>query len=308
MKVAILGAGGVGAYYGGVLAHAGHSVCFWARGANLDALRRRGLEVRTPEQTFSVAVTATDIAAQLGQVELAIIAVKSYSLEAVAPAAQAVASRGATVLPLLNGVDAAERLMSLGVPREALVGGLTFISAERVAPGVVERKSAFQSIVVGELGGGTSARTRAIVTALRSASVDARDTDHVEVELWQKFVFIASLATVCGLARTSIGPVRAAPRGEDFIAEAVGEAVGVGRARGVGLPADQAARTVAMIQALPPQMRPSFLSDLERGGPTELEALMGAVARMGKEKGLPTPLHSAATAALSAALARPSPA
>ncbi len=303
MDIAILGAGGVGAYYGGMLARSGQAVRFWARGANLDALRNRGLEVRTPEGTFTVDVSATDVATNLGQVQLAIVAVKSYSLPAVASAARTLASRGATVLPLLNGVDAAERLTSLGVPREALVGGLTFISAERVAPGVVERKSAFQAIVLGELGGGTSARVQTIVEALRGASLDARETNQVEVELWQKFIFIASLATVCGLARASIGPVRSAPKGGDFIAAAVGEGVAVARARGVSIPPDQLARTIANIQGLPPQMRPSFLSDLERGGPTELESLMGALTRMGQEVGIPTPVHLAATAALSASLA-----
>jgi 2-dehydropantoate 2-reductase len=305
VDVAILGAGGVGGYFGGVLARAGHGVRFWARGANLDALRRRGLEVRTPEETFTVPVTATDMAAELGQVELALVAVKSYSLPEVAEAARTVAVRGASILPLLNGVDAAERLTALGVPREAVLGGLTMISAVRIAPGVVERKSAFQSIVLGELGGGTSPRAQHIVEALRSAAVDARETPQVDVELWQKFVFIASLATVCGLGRSSIGPVRSAVQGAEFIAEAVGEVVSVARARGVQLPADQAARTVAMIQGLPPQMRPSFLADLERGGPTELDALMGAVSRMGHAVGVATPVHSAATAALAASLATP---
>lgn len=303
MDVAILGTGGIGGYYGGVLARAGHGVRFWARGANLDVLRLRGLEVRTPEETFTVRVTATDAAAELGQVELALVAVKSYSLPEVAAAARTVALRGATVLPLLNGVDAAEQLTGLGVPREALLGGLTMVSAVRVAPGVVERKSAFQSIVLGELAGGTSPRAQHIVAALRSASVDARETTQVDVELWQKFVFIASVATVCGLARSPIGTVRSAPRGAEFISDAVNEAVAVARARGVRLPVDQAPRTIALIQGLVPQMRPSFLADLERGGPTELDALMGAVARMGSELGVPTPVHSAATAALTASLA-----
>lgn len=303
MDVAILGTGGIGGYYGGVLARAGHGVRFWARGANLDVLRLRGLEVRTPEETFTVRVTATDAAAELGQVELALVAVKSYSLPEVAAAARTVALRGATVLPLLNGVDAAEQLTGLGVPREALLGGLTMVSAVRVAPGVVERKSAFQSIVLGELAGGTSPRAQRIVEALRSASVDARETTQVDVELWQKFVFIASVATVCGLARSPIGTVRSAPRGAEFITDAVNEAVAVARARGVRLPVDQALRTIALIQGLVPQMRPSFLADLERGGPTELDALMGAVARMGSELGVPTPVHSAATAALTASLA-----
>jgi 2-dehydropantoate 2-reductase len=303
MRVAILGTGGVGGYYGGVLARAGHDVRLWARGANLDALRGRGLEVRTPEGTFTVAVTATDVAAELGQVEFAVVAVKSYSLPDVAEAARTVALRGATLLPFLNGVDAAERLTALGVPREALLGGLTMISTARVAPGVVERKSAFQSIVLGELAGGTSPRVQRIVEALGSASVDARESSQVDLELWQKFVFIASVATACGLARSAIGAVRSAPQGAEFITAAVAEAVAVGRARGVHLPDDQTARTVATIQGLVPQMRPSFLADLERGGPTEMDALMGAVSRMGHEAGVPTPVHSAATAALAANLA-----
>ncbi len=303
VDIAILGTGGVGGYYGGVLARAGHGVRFWARGANLEALRSRGLEVRTPEETFTIRVTATDAAGELGPVELAVLAVKSYSLPEVAEAARTVARHGATILPLLNGVDAAERLVALGVPRTALLGGLTMISAARVAPGVVERRSAFQSVVLGELGGGTSQRAQHVVEALRSASVDARETDQVEVELWLKFVFIASVATACGLGRSSIGSVRSAPEGAEFVAAAVGEVVSVARARGVKLPADEPARTIAVIQGLPPGMRPSFLADLERGGPTELDALMGAVSRMGHEVGVPTPVHSVATAALTASLA-----
>jgi 2-dehydropantoate 2-reductase len=303
MDVAILGTGGVGGYYGAVLARAGHTVRFWARGANLDALRNRGLEVRTPEGTFQLDVMATEVADELGRVDFGLVAVKSYSLPEVAAAARTVALRGASLLPLLNGVDAADRLVGLGVPREALLGGLTMISAERVAPGVVERKSVFQSVVLGELGGGSSPRAQAIVEALRSASIDARESTQVDVELWQKFVFIASVATVCGLARAPIGRVRTAARGNEFIEAAVSEAVSVARAKGVRLPDEQKARTVATIQGLPPQMRPSFLVDLERGGATELDALMGTVSRLGHELGVPTPVHSAATAALAASLA-----
>jgi 2-dehydropantoate 2-reductase len=302
MKVAILGAGGVGGYYGGVLARAGHAVSFWARGSTLEALRSHGLEVRTPEGTFTVRVAATDVAAELGPVDFALVAVKSYSLREVGSAARAVALQGATVLPLLNGVETTEHLVALGVPREALLGGLTMISAERVAPGVVERKSAFQTIVLGELGGGTSPRVLRIVEALRSASIDGRASTDVELELWQKLIFIASVATVCGLARAPIGQVRLAPRGPEFVAAAVGEAVAVARAHGVHLPDDQMARTVATIEGLPPRMRPSFLVDLEKGGATELDALMGAVSRIGHQLGVPTPVHSAATAALGASL------
>jgi len=302
MDVAILGSGGVGGVYGGFLARAGHSVRLWARGDHLAALRSRGLTVRTPEETFTVRVQASDRAEDLAGVALAIVAVKTYSLEDVAPVARRLAEGGAAVLPLLNGVEASDRLAALGVPSGALLGGLTMISAERTAPGEVRRLSAFQRIVLGELAGGTSERAARIVEALRTAGIESRESANIRVELWEKLVFIASMATVCGLARTAIGPVRSAPQGRVFIAAAVREAVAVGRSRGVALSDEVAPRVTATIEGLPDAMRPSFLLDLERGGPTELDALMGAIARMGAEAGVPTPVHSAATAALSAAL------
>jgi 2-dehydropantoate 2-reductase len=303
MDIAILGTGGVGGYYGGVLARAGHSVRLWARGDNLEALQQRGLEVRTPDDTFTVKLPASGAASELGPVELAVVAVKSYSLAEVAGPARTLALGGALLLPLLNGTEVAEQLTALGVPKEALLGGLTMLSAVRVAPGVVEQKSRFASITVGELGGGTSARVGRVVAAFRRASVDIRESADVEVDLWQKFVFIASLATVCGLARTSIGAVRSAPGGGALIAGAVREAVAVARARGVRLPDEQEARTVASIEGLAPTMRPSLLVDLQRGGPTELDALMGMLSRLGGALGVPTPIHSTAAAALAASLA-----
>src|SRR5687767_7612837 len=127
MRIAVLGAGGVGGYYGGLLARAGHEVAMLARGAHLDSLRARGLEVRTPEETFTVTVEASDDPRELGAAELVIVAVKNYSLQEIVPAAKLVAEAGAIVLPLLNGVDAAERLVAAGIPDDQVLGGLTEI-------------------------------------------------------------------------------------------------------------------------------------------------------------------------------------
>jgi len=310
MDIAILGSGGVGGTYGGFLARAGHGVRLWARGEHLAALRRRGLTVHTPDETFTVAVSASDRAEELAGVELAVVAVKTYSLDEVAPVARLLAEKGASVLPLLNGVEAVDRLAALGVPASSLLGGLTMISAERSGPGEVRRRSAFQRVILGELAGGSSPRVERIVEAFRSAGIESRASPDIQVELWEKLVFIASLATLCGLARTAVGAVRSAPHGHEFLAEAVTEAVGVGRARGIRFADDVVPRITAALEALPGGMRPSFLLDFERGGPTELDALMGALARMGAEAGVPTPVHSAASAALSAALSegRPGPA
>jgi 2-dehydropantoate 2-reductase len=298
MRFTIIGAGGVGAYFGGELARAGHDVTMFARGAHLDALRRNGLTVRTPDGGFVARVGATSEPSELPAADTAIVAVKSYSLADVIPVVKAVAERGALVVPLLNGVTAADELVAGGVPESRILGGLARISAVRTEPGVVERRSAFYSIVLGELSGGSSDRATALADALKSAGIDARASANMPVELWQKYVFIAALAAVCGLSRTSIGPVREAPGGLKLIERAVGEVVAVARARGVRLPDDEAPRTTAYLGTLAAGIKPSFLLDLEGGGETELETLSGAVARFAAEAGIEAPIHETALAAL----------
>ncbi|HYU32753.1 MAG TPA: ketopantoate reductase family protein [Thermoanaerobaculia bacterium] len=298
MNIAILGAGGVGGYFGGLLARAGHEVAMLARGAHLDALRERGLEVRTPEERFVVKVEATDDPQGLGRADLAVVAVKSYSLSEIAPAARLLTEGGAVVLPLLNGVEAADRLIAAGVPGEQVLGGLTQISAARVAPGVVERRSPFQRVVVGEIAGGLSERAEWIAGAFREAGADARASAEITADLWRKLVFISPVSAACGLARSSIGPVRDAPLGRPLIERAVREVVAVGRALGIALTEEDVSRTLAFVDAMAPGIKPSFLLDLESGGPTELDDLCGAVSRLGREAGVETPVHDVATAAL----------
>ncbi len=298
MRFTIVGAGGIGAYFGGELARAGHEVTLFARGAHLDAVRAHGLTVRTPESEFVARVGATNDANELPAADVVIVAVKSYSLPDISPVVRHVAERGADVVPLLNGVPAADELVAGGVPASRVLGGLARVSVVRTEPGVVERRSVFHSIVVGELGGGLSERAARIADALRSAGVDARASATMGVELWQKYVFITAMAAVCGLARTSIGPVREAPGGRRLIQRAVAEVVDVARARSVPLPDDEAPRTAAYIDTLPAAMTPSFLLDLESGGPTELDTLSGAVSRLAAQAGIDTPVHDTATAAL----------
>jgi len=202
------------------------------------------------------------------------------------------------VLPLLNGVDAASRLVGLGVAQEQLLGGVTYISAARIGPGLVERRSPLQRVLVGELGGGVSERARRVAAVFDQAGADAQAVDDIALALWQKFVFLVSLSAVCGLARSPIGPLRETALGRRLIERAVREAVAVGRARGVALPGDEEARVLALVDALPAAMKPSFLLDLETGGRTELDILSGAVARFAADVAIETPIHDTATAVL----------
>ena len=298
MKVIVLGAGAIGAYYGGQLTRAGHEVTLYARGDNLAAIRERGLEIRTPEGSSVVQVTATDRLEELGAADFAILGVKSYSLDAIAPAVQRVAQNGAAILPFLNGVETTERLIALGVSPAAILGGVTRISVARVQPGVVERRGQFQSVIVGELDGRATERVTRIVAAFRDIGVDASASSQIEVDLWRKFVFIAALAASCGLARTPVGPLRDRPLGRRLLQRAVQEAVDVARARGIPLAPDETAQVVGAIDALPPGTKPSFLLDLEAGGPTELATLSGAVSRYADAAGVGAPVHDTAAAVL----------
>ena len=298
VKVIVLGAGAIGAYYGGQLARAGHEVTLYARGDNLAAIRRRGLEIRTPEGSSVVQLAATDSVDELGAADFAILGVKSYSLDAIAPVVQRVAKNGAAILPFLNGVETTERLIALGVPPAAILGGVTRISVARVQPGVVERRGPFQSVIVGELDGRVTDRVTRIVAAFRDIGVDASASNQIEVDLWQKFVFIAALAGSCGIARTPVGPLRDRPLGRRLLQRAVQEAVDVARARGIPLAADETAQVVGAIDALPPGTKPSFLLDLEAGGPTELATLSGAVSRYADAAGVGAPVHDTVAAVL----------
>ncbi|HEV7522101.1 MAG TPA: ketopantoate reductase family protein [Candidatus Angelobacter sp.] len=301
MKIAILGAGGVGGYYGGLLARNGHQVCVLARASNLSALQEHGLRIITPENSFTVRVEASDTVKDFGAVDCALVAVKNYSLAEIAPAAAFLAGQGALIVPLLNGVEVVEQLVANGVPQAQLVGGLTAISVVRTAPGVFERRSPFQRVVMGELETSQPERRQridAIVQAFREVGVEASISADITADLWRKFAFIASMAAACGLSRTAIGPLRATKLGHLLIERAVREVISVARARKVALADDEAERTMKVIDGLPDAMKPSLLVDLEAGRPTEIEDLSGAVSRLGRACGMDTPVHDTAAAAL----------
>jgi 2-dehydropantoate 2-reductase len=302
MRIGILGAGGVGGYDGAVLSRAGNEVRLLARGAHLEAIRREGLRVQDPDGEWVARVDATDDPVELRGMELVLVTVKSYDLDAVGPIAADLARNGANVLPFLNGVEAADRLEHLGVPRQSLLGGLTAVSAERTGPGRVVRKSSFNRVVVGELAGGLSARATAVAAVFTVAGLQARASAEMPLDLWRKFAFITTMASCCGLSRTSIGPLRAAPLGQTLLERATAESIAVGRALGIPFAPDEVKRVLDQVASMAEGMKPSFLLDVERGGPTELEVLGGAVSRLGRQVGVPTPVHDTAVAAIGAAL------
>jgi 2-dehydropantoate 2-reductase len=301
VKIGIVGGGAIGSYYAGLLARAGTAVRLIARGDHLAAIRERGLEVRTPDEQFNVRFDATDDVMAVADCDFVIVTVKGYSLADVAPGLVAAAKRGASIAPLLNGVDVADRLEKLGVPRASIIGGLAVVSVFRTAPGVIERRSAFDRVVLGELDRVPRARSSQLVDALVAAGTAARLSDDMPLDLWRKFAVIVPMNVVCGLSRRPVGYTLASERGRALMTGSLAEIVAVSRVVGAALGDDDETKLRADLLALPAGTQPSFLADLERGGPTELDLLAATVCRLGREGGVPTPIHDVATAAFEAA-------
>lgn len=303
MKIGIVGAGGIGSYYAGLLSRAGHDVVLIARGAHLDAINARGLEVRTPSEQFVAHPGTSRSGDALTGCDYVVVAVKGYSLPEVTPMIADAARGGAVVVPLLNGVDVAERLIAGGVPRSAILGGLATVSLFRTDAGVVERRSAFDRVVVGELDRQKTERAERFTAALSGVGTSARVSDDIQLDLWRKFAFIVTINVMCGLTRRPAGAILSTDRGRAFVAATLAETVAVSRAGATPLSDDDEERLRTDLLALPAAMQPSFLADLERGGPTELDLLAGAVSRMGRERKVATPIHDVASTVFEAATA-----
>ncbi len=302
MKVAVLGAGAVGGYYGALLARSGQEVTFIARGAHLEAIRDRGLRVESIHGDFEVyPAHASDDPAQVGPVDLVLVTVKSYNLEDAAEASRPLIGPNTTALPLLNGLDAADRLAAAW-GGEHVLAGLTHISASVPAPGIIRQVSAVRRITFGERDGAITPRAERIRTALAASGAEAVLTPAIDAALWEKFLFIASISGVCCLARQPMGTVLATPETRQLYIKALREVEAVARARGVTLPPDVVERTLKITEGFAPQTKPSLLAALEAGQSLELEAMSGTVVRYGREAGVPTPVHTAIYAALKPSL------
>jgi 2-dehydropantoate 2-reductase len=297
MRIAIVGAGGVGAGFAACLADRDHDIVALARGRHLQAIRERGLVVRREGAERVLKITASDNAAELGSVDLVLFAVKLWSTEEAALQARDLMGPETAVLVLQNGVDALDILAPI-LGQERLLGGVAQISAVIEEPGVVAHRSPFARIIAGEPSGRMSARLDLIIDVLNEAGIEARATDQIDAELWNKFVFIVGLSGATSFFRSSIGPILADAETALFINQLVNEAVSVGLAEGVPLAPDQADRTMQFIRSLPAQMRASMFEDLLAGRRLELPWLSGRVVASGRKEGILTPANSTVELAL----------
>jgi 2-dehydropantoate 2-reductase len=237
MRVAVVGAGGIGGFFGGLLARAGEDVTFIARGANLEAIRERGLAVKSRfVGDFTVKARATDDPAEIGPVDVVLFCVKAYDLETAAARMRPLIGPGTVVLPLQNGIDSAERIGRLVTP-DAVIGGVAGVSAVLEAPGVIDHRGS-DRIHFGELAGGTSPRTERLLPVLRNAGIKAELRPDIRVALWEKFVRICGFSGLTALTRLPLSPVLGCPETRELFRGTLQEVDAVGHAEGVALPAD----------------------------------------------------------------------
>ncbi len=298
MRIAVMGAGAVGGYFGALLARAGHEVAFIARGAHLEAMRKSGLSVEGPRGAWKIeSITATDNPAELEPADVVLFCVKTYDTEEAGRAILPLLARGGCCISLQNGVDSLERLTPvLGADR--VLPGLAFVSGLIERPGVIRYVSAMSSLHYGEPDGRPSSRATAFRDLCKAAGIGAVVEADVRAAQWNKFVALATNASLTSLMRAPAGVIYHDPLLIDMARAAFCEVEAVGRALGVALPADVVEKSMSIHQGFPKHMYASMYHDLARGRRIELESLGGYVVKTGKRLCGAPPVHAFAYACL----------
>jgi 2-dehydropantoate 2-reductase len=304
MKIAVFGAGGVGGYLGGLLAHIGHDVSFIARGKHLEAIRTHGLQIKSIHGDFRIQPAfATDDPNQVGQVDYVVVAVKHFQLCEAASMMKPLLGRTTTIVPLQNGVDAHDVLIS-SLGSRYVVGGLTRMVSMIEAPGIIQQRSRICEVYVGELDKTRSERCQRIVDAWLEGGIQAVQPEDIDVPLWTKYLFMAAYGGVSSLAQVPSGELLECPESRGLLIRAMREIEALARVKGIPLASDVVLSAVRTLEKFEPTTTSSTQRDVASGRRFELEAFSGTVVRMGREEGVPTPVHEMLYALLKPQLIR----
>jgi 2-dehydropantoate 2-reductase len=301
VKIAVLGSGAVGGYYGAKLARDGHDVTFIARGAHLATIRERGLQIKSPALgDFVVRAAAEEDTTKIGAVDLVLIAVKAYDNTTALPLIRTMLGPATVVLTVQNGVDSVGEVAAVA-GEERVLGGTTYIATALSAPGVIEQTGTHRRIVFGEVFGALpriTDRARQIHDALAGADIQSDVVGDGRVPIWEKFIFLVSLAGFTGATRLPIGPVWADPVIREQFLNGCREIEALARAEGVPVAADRIQQIEQYVTTIPGSMRSSLLIDLSQGKRIEVEALQGSVVRRAAAAGVPVPIMTTLYAVL----------
>lgn len=291
MRIAVMGAGGVGGYFGARLALAGSDVTFIARGSHLAAIRKNGLRVESPLGDMHLEKpNVTEDPASVGPVDLVMFGVKLWDTKTVAQAIKPMVGPETAVVSFQNGVQK-DDILREALGEKAVMGGVGYIATSIAEPGMIRHVGTMQRLVFGEYDGRASKRAEAFLKACLEAGINAEISPDIRRAIWEKFVFLVGLSGTTTSIRKSIGPIRSHPQTRAFLHDAMREAVAVGRAQGVELPEDFAGNRLAFCDGLPAEMTSSMHHDLEKGNRLEVEWLSGDVVRRGKQAGIETPVN-----------------
>ena len=292
MRIAVVGAGGVGGGFGAALAKAGADVTFIARGAHLAAMKKDGLKIQGGRgETHLVPTKATDTPGEIGVVDIVLFCVKLWDVESAGERIKPLIGKGTAVIPLQNGIDAHERLLPI-VGREALMCGVAQISASITAPGVITQVGTFMRMIFGELDGKRSKRAEDLFALCQKAGFDVTLSEAILTELWMKFILLATNSGITAATRQPLGKLRDDPDIRPIMVASFQETFEVGRAKGIALPAAAVERILEFVAHAPPAMKASMALDLERGNRLELPWLSGKVVALGRELKVATPIHA----------------
>ena len=298
MHIVVIGAGGTGGYFGGLLARAGEDVTFLARGTQLEALRTHGLTVKSRlAGTFTLPVHATSDPQEIGAVDLVLFCVKTYDTNAASAGIGHFIGPETVVLPIQNGIDAAEQL-GREVGAQHIIGGVAYVTSQIESPGVIAQIAGAGSIELGELAGGQSERTQHVQQVLQHAGISVQLPPDIRVSLWEKFLFICAFSGVTALTRLPLGQVFAYQETSDLLTAVMKEGEALARVCGIALPGDIVERSYATLQVLEPEAMGSMAFDLLAGRRLEIEALNGMMVRLGQEHSMSLPFNFAIYAAL----------
>jgi 2-dehydropantoate 2-reductase len=293
MRIAVMGTGGVGGYFGARLAQGGHDVAFVARGRHLEALRTHGLRVRSPlGDAHLTGIEVSDDPATLGPADLVLFGVKLWDTETSAELVKPLLTEHTGVVSFQNGVVKDDILRRVLGPAH-VIGGVAYIAATIAEPGVIQHANTLQKLVFGEYDGTTSQRVRDFRDACAGSGIDVEISADIERTIWEKFVFLVGLSGTTSTVRTPIGPIRSHPRARAFLRDVMDEVVQVARAQGVRLPADYADDRLAFTDQVAADMTSSMYHDLVRGNRLEVAWLSGDVVERGAALGVPTPCNRA---------------
>lgn len=298
MRIAVMAAGAVGGYFGGRLAAAGHDVSFIARGAQLEAIRKDGLKIESPLGNLHLNnVRATSDPKDIGVVDVVLFAVKLWDTEIAAETAKPLVGPQTRVITFQNGVDSTERLAPI-LGEDQVTGGSAYIASVIGAPGVISHTSQFAKMVCGRIDGKPDAQLADFAAAAKEAGIDIAQSDNINRERWEKFVFLIGLSGATGATRMPLGPILADPDTRAFFRSLMEEVIALARAKGVTLAPDFLDSRMKFADTAPPGMKASLLHDLERGNRIEIDWLAGKAVALGRELSVPTPANAAVYAVL----------